>query len=408
MSGISCVILQPMPKKILIIALVLYIASTVVSYGVFSMTLGRIPTGEVVVPVTEEEEEALITKLLDIDPNEPKDQPCPLNGKMYTNTEREAWEKRRPLAIMIENHPESRPQSGLSNADVVFEAIAEGGVTRFLGMYYCGAQANDILVAPVRSARIYFMELAAGFNLPLYVHVGGANVPGPTDALGTLSDWGWTAANDLNQFSIGYPTFVRNYNRVPGKEIATEHTMETTTERLWTFAEEKRGWTNMTPDRKIGGKVVSGEDWKDGYTPWTFETETPEPGTVKEISYEFWTGFEEYGLKWVYDPETNMYKRYMAGEAHVDMNTNQTIMASNVVVFLTTEKGPLNEKKHMLYTIVGTGEALIFKDGTVVEATWTKKTEEDQVSFTVKGKPVEFAPGPIWVSIVDTSTEVAY
>ncbi|MCX6724541.1 MAG: DUF3048 domain-containing protein [Candidatus Shapirobacteria bacterium] len=67
-----------------------------------------------------------------IDPNAPKTEKCPLNGGMFSKAERQIWEKRRPLTVMIENHTEARPQSGLSKADVVYETVAEGGITRFL------------------------------------------------------------------------------------------------------------------------------------------------------------------------------------------------------------------------------------------------------------------------------------
>jgi len=69
----------------------------------------------------------------------PKTEECPLNGGLFSKPEQAIWEKRRPIAIMIENHADSRPPSGLSRADVVYEAVAEGGITRFLAIFYCGA-----------------------------------------------------------------------------------------------------------------------------------------------------------------------------------------------------------------------------------------------------------------------------
>jgi hypothetical protein len=104
-------------------------------------------------------------------------------------------------------------------------------------IFYCESQAKDTIIAPVRSARQFFLDMASEYNMPLYVHVGGANGD-DTDprvrALEHISDYGWSLRNDLNQFSIGYPTFVRNYNRLPGRDdLATEHTMESSTERLW-------------------------------------------------------------------------------------------------------------------------------------------------------------------------------
>lgn len=394
-----------MKKSTLLILLVLYVASAGAAYVGFSRFGGS--QGGTSVSVSQEPtEEVEESSLLAIQPGEPKDQPCPLNGKLYTATEKAAWEKRRPLFVMIENTPDSRPQSGLSQADIVFEAVAESGITRFGAMFYCGVQKEDTILAPIRSARTYFINMASAFNRPLYVHVGGANLPGPSDALGQINDYGWALRNDLNQFSIGYPTFVRNYNRIEGKDIATEHTMETSTERLWAIG-EKRGWTNMSPDEKSGKKVIPGTDWKAGFTGWEF-ADGQATGSVNTISYEFWSGYDTYAVNWTYDPASNQYKRSQGGEAHLDLNNDEQISASNVIVFLTTEKGPINEKKHMLYDIEGTGEAWLFQNGEAKKIAWSKKTRESEFAFTEKGKPVTFTRGLTWISVVSKTNEVAY
>lgn len=398
-----------MSKKILVMALVLYVVSATATFTLLSaqsnsndqgaVQQGQDNTGTPSGTTT-------LGSLLKIDPNEPRDQACPLNGALYTATEKKAWEEHRPIAVMIENTPDARPQSGISNADVVFEAVAEGGVTRFMAFFYCGAQRDDILVAPVRSARSYFIDWASGFNRPLYVHVGGANLPGPANALGQLSDYGWKLNNDIDAMSESYPTFVRNYNRIEGKEVATEHTMESSTERIWKVA-DKRKWTNMSPERKVGKTVVPSKDWKEGFTPWTFSTEKVAAGSVTKFGYEFWSGYSDYAVEWQYDAATGMYKRVLGGAPHVDLNTNQQVMASTVVVLLTTEKGPIDEKKHMLYTTTGTGDALIYKNGEEVKARWSKKDREAPLTFVdSKGKDVALNPGLIWISVVDKATQI--
>ena len=402
-----------MNKKSIIIILSLYFLSAAVSFGAFAFLVDPSTSVSLLGNTQQTAEEALeeetaLGALLEIDPSEPKDQVCPLNGQYYTTTERKSWETRRPLAVMIENHPEARPQSGLSDADVVFEAIAEGGVTRFMGIFYCEAQRYEVALAPVRSARSYFIDWASGFNFPLYAHVGGANIPGPADALGQISDYGWGQENDLNQFSIGYPTFFRNSNRL-GKDVATEHTMESSTEELWTYAAEERNWTNSAPARRIGRISYEESDWKDGFTPWTFQKEAPADGDVTAISYEFWDGFAQYGVAWKYNPEMKMYQRTMAGEPHVDFNTDKQIQAANVIVLFTTEKGPIDELKHMLYTTTGTGKAMIFKNGEAISGRWSKKTRQDELTFTDnKGADLELARGLTWISVVDTTSDITY
>jgi len=399
-----------MKKQPLILALILYLISSVVSYAAFSK-MGGISPVSVITDTTGPagtDDVNLLAELLDIDPNEAVDQPCPLNGKMFTNTEKEVWEKRRPLFVMIENSVDARPHSGLNNADIIFEAIAEGGVTRFGAIFYCDAQSHDVTIAPVRSARTYFVDWASGFNLPLYVHVGGANVPGKTNALGQINDYGWNMQNDLNQFSIGYPTFVRNYSRIEGKELATEHTMETTSEKLWAVGEE-REWTNMSPDRKYGRKTIEGEDWKEGFEGWTFEEETGEKGNNTKVSYDFWSGYNDYSVTWKYDSDSDLYLRFHGDKKHIDLNTDKQVVATNVVVILTKETGPINEVRHMLYATTGTGKALVFKHGQAIEATWSKKSREAELKLLdSKGKDLELARGLTWISVMSKTNEVDY
>ncbi|MBD3250705.1 MAG: DUF3048 domain-containing protein [Candidatus Pacebacteria bacterium] len=386
-----------MKKKHLIIALILYIGSALGSYSAMSFFAPQSTSGPggSSKPVMDDVQTDL-GMLLEIDPSAPKDQPCPLNGAYYTAVERQAWQKQRPLFVMIENHPDSRPQSGLGQADLVFEAVAEGGVTRFGAIYYCEAQARDITLAPVRSARTYYIDWASGFNRPMYVHVGGANVPGPTDALGQLGEYGWNMENDINQFSVGFPTFVRNNNRLD-RSVATEHTMETSTERLWEVAED-RGWTNINP--------LTEEDWADGFVGWSYEDEPADPGSVTQLSYDFWSGYNQFSVEWNYDEASDKYLRTMGGEPHLDLNTNQPIKAANVIVIQTTEKGPINEKKHMIYGTTGTGDAYIFKHGQVVQANWSKESRTSELEFTDgRGNEIELARGLTWISVVNLQTE---
>jgi hypothetical protein len=392
-----------MPKKTLIVLLIaLYVLSSGIAFAAFGMvggsggsTAGGRPSGfaKLIAPLIPTAGKGKVDVTADV----PKTEACPLNGKMYTKAERDAWEQRTPLAAMIENHMDARPQSGLSSADVMFEAIAEGGITRFMAMIYCDAQNKDVLLAPVRSARTYFIDWASSYGKPLYVHVGGANLPGPANALGQLDDYKWTGKNDLNQFSIGFPTFVRNYDRIQladGKELPTEHTMETSSERLWKYAADNRGITA----------------WADAKTfvPWTFKDDDKEKGTNTTITYDFWEGYKQFTAGWQYNADSNSYTRSTAEAPHQDLNTKQPIQARNVVILFTTEKGPIDENKHMLYATTGTGKALIFQDGKVVQANWSKASRTAALNFTVNGKSAKFNRGMIWISVLANNTKVTY
>lgn len=329
----------------------------------------------------------------------PKTEECPINGKMLTKNHHVNWAKRRPLGVMIENHTDARPQSGLTSADVVYEFVAEGGITRFLALYYC---EDARFVGPVRSARVYFIDMLQGYgNYPLYAHVGGANTDGPADALGEISDLGWGNYNDMNQFSIPFPTFYRDYSRLEG--VATEHTMYSSTDKLWKFAAEKRKLTNVDEE---------GVAWDETFEPWTFVDEKPGAGTTTKISYDFWDGYKTHSVSWAYSKTTNSYVRsHQKGGPHLDLNTNKPVSPKNVAVMLVKESKANDgyEGGHMLYGTVGRGNALVFQNGDVIKGTWRKPTEEDQVRFyDAAGKEIPMVRGQVWVSAIPMANEVVY
>ncbi|PIU33014.1 hypothetical protein COT04_02355 [Candidatus Shapirobacteria bacterium CG07_land_8_20_14_0_80_39_12] len=382
-------------KLILIIGGVLvYLASAGLSYGAFRFLGGgdRLLSPVDITPGSG----------FKIDPNAPKTEACPLTGVLFSKAERQIWEQRRPLTVMVENHEESRPQSGLSKADVVYEAVAEGGITRFLAVFYCGAAAEEVTIGPVRSARTYFMDFASEYgDYPLYTHVGGANIPGPANALGRIGDYGWLAkGNDLNQFSLGFPVFWRDYERI-GHPVATEHTMYSTSEKLWEVA-QKRGLTNVDDE---------GNKWDATFSQWQFKEEAKldERGEVARVEFSFWENNPEYAVRWEYQKDNNNYLRFNNGQSLKDLNNDSQLQAKTVIIQLMKEKGPIDEVKHILYTTLGSGQALIFQDGQVIEGTWIKAKRQSRTKFTdSSGKEISLNRGPIWIEIVPVGGEVKY
>ncbi len=333
--------------------------------------------------------------------DEPKTEECPINGEMLTKTQKANWEKRRPLGVMIENHKEARPQSGLSQADVIFEAVAEGGITRFLSVFYC---KDAPYIGPVRSARIYFIELLQSFGAyPLYAHVGGANHPGPADALGYIGDLGWSSYNDMNQFSVPFPNFWRDYERLPNR--ATEHTVYSSPSKLWKYAKDKRKLTNLDEE---------GVSWDEDYTPWKFQDDAPAAsrGKVAKIDFGFWDSFaSDFSVVWSYDKASNSYKRSNGGSPHLDLNTSKPLTAKNVVVMFAKES-PANdgyEGGHILYKTTGTGDALIFQNGKAIEGSWSRLDEESQFKFTDQnGEEISIVRGQIFIEMLPVGNKVTY
>lgn len=326
----------------------------------------------------------------------PKTEPCPLNGALYSKQQKEWWKKHRPLGIMIENHEEARPQSGLSSADVLYEIVAEGGITRFLAVYYCNSAEN---VGPIRSARTYFLDLISEYGSnPLYVHVGGANQPGPADALSQIEDYGWVGLNDMNQFSIGFPTFWRDYDRL-GHPVSTEHTMYSTTEKLLQFAVTKR---------KLAAEDEDGISWTKGFIPYSFKEDAPVPRPVaQKIHLEFWTKDPDYNVDWIYEPTANLYKRNNGTKPHTDLNNKKQLTAKNIVVLKMIETNAndgYENNVHLLYRTKGAGRAHIFMDGKETVGTWRKDSRTARtLLFDSTGLPIKFDKGTIWFEILPTT-----
>jgi len=373
----------------IIIGVLAYSGSTGISYSVFSKLSG---SGGGLSELTSSLPGP--SNVVEEDPNEPRTEKCPLDGDMHTKKARESWEKRRPLAVMIENHAESRPQSGLTSSDIVYEAVAEGGITRFMAIFYCNL--SDIQVGPVRSARTYFLDWLSEYD-GLYAHVGGANTPGPADALGQIIKYG---VKDLNQFSIGFPVFWRDYQRLD-HPVATEHTMYSTTQKLWEVG-AKRGWTNVDED---------GVAWDKNFAGWKFKDDGSD-GSTNNITVNFWESQGAYTVEWNYDPSTNSYNRQHSGVSHTDLNNKRQVSSKNVIVQFQKESRANDGYEgnlHLLYGTTGQGKALIFQDGNVIEGKWIKQTRLSRSKYVdSKGKEIEFNKGQIWIQTVPEGSEVKY
>jgi len=331
--------------------------------------------------------------------NEPKTEECPLNGEMLTKTQKQNWEMRRPLGVMIENHKEARPQSGLQSADVIYEVVAEGGITRFLAIFYC---KDASYIGPIRSARIYFIKILQGYgDYPLYAHVGGANTPGPADALGYLKQIEWVSYNDLNQFSVPFPYFWRDYERL--NDRATEHTVYSSTKKLWQYAKEKRGLTNVDEEGVL---------WSKNFIPWKFKDDVSveQRKNIAKIDFGFWNiGASDYSVQWNYVKERNTYLRFNGGSPHLDKNTGKQLETKNVVIVFAKESPANDGDGHILYQLTGEGEALVFQNGEAISGFWSRKNNNELIRFFDKsGKEISMIRGQVFVEILPTGNKVSY
>jgi len=384
-------------KFLLILAgISLFVLTVGLSYFLFSnIQLSRL--------ISPEGTPAPTAKKSRIDPSIPRTEVCPLNGALFTKQEKDIWSTRRPLAVMIENHLDSRPLSGLSSADIVYEAVAEGGITRFMGIYYCGAAGDNLTLAPVRSARIYYTKLLSEYDA-LYAHVGGAgNCDDPTvdERAKALCFIRRNKIKDLDQFGLDFKTCHRITNRTD-KEVAYEHTMACFTDELYKVA-AKRGWTNV--DENFKAKPA----WDKNFVSWKFKTDAPEKGSVTKIAFAFWSNKPDYDVVWDFDASSNSYRRSTGGQKDIDHNYDEQTDARNVVIQFVKETGPLDEHLHMYYEVVGTGKMLLFQDGQVISGTWSKPTLTSRTKFKdAKGVEVQFNTGRVWIELIPSGNEIDY
>lgn len=277
--------------------------------------------------------------------------------------------KRPVTGVMIENSPEARPQSGLTSASVVFEAIAEGGITRFLALFQ---DTQPDYIGPVRSVRPYYLDWLQGFDAPV-AHAGGSN-----DGLAKVKA---DKVKDLDQFANA-----KAYQRVNSRYAP--HNLYTSTAKLDALEVEK-GFTSSTFEgfaRKAESKSA-----------------TPDAKSIDLTISGYY-----YNPHYDYDAASNTYKRSMQGKPHIDEKSG-TQIAPKVVIANIMQYKIIDSVGHSGYNTIGSGTSYIFQDGTVTIGTWEKTSSKSQIVFKDKsGAIIKLNPGQTWLAAVGDDTGVQY
>ena len=337
-------------QKILVVAFLLLVIAGAGALGYF---IFRSPTQPAVVEqeVVEEAPKTVQSELTGL-PVEPS-----VNSKQVT-------------AVMIENSPDARPQSGLKDAGLVFEAIAEAGITRFMALYQ---DTESDYIGPVRSARPYYLDFLMPFDAA-YGHVGGS-----PEALALIKQ---RNIKDLDQF--GAPG---SYERVSSRYAP--HNVYTSTSKL-NALEKERGYN------------------KSKYTGFARKKDESPATTPKASKIDFNISSALYNVHYDYHKKTNSYRRVMGGKAHTDEKTGKQI-ASKVVIAVVMNKGLASDGYHTTYGTTGKGSIFVFQDGKVIKGTWQKPKPSNQFVFKdATGEIIQLTPGKTWVTIVSGKNQVSY
>jgi len=271
--------------------------------------------------------------------------------------------------VMIENSPDARPQAGLNQAGVVFEAIAEGGITRFLTLWQ---ETRPDYVGPVRSARPYYVDWLQGFDAG-YAHVGGS-----AEALQQIKNDG---VKDLDQFQNPAP-----YKRVSNRYAP--HNMYTNLNALLDVQKSK-GW---------------GTSKFDGF-PRKDEKASAQP-TARSIDMTI--SGPLYNVHYDYDQASNSYKRAEGGKPHLDERSKEQI-SPKVVIAIVVPYSIMRDGLHSSYQTIGSGKTIVFQDGEATEGTWEKSSAKAQISFKDSaGNAIKLNRGQTWITAVSIPNNIIY
>lgn len=292
----------------------------------------------------------------------PPEYNCPLDGTKVTSF---AATEKRPVLVQVDNAPAARPQSGLSQADIVYEAMAEGDVTRFSAIFAC---REVDAIGPVRSARLINLELVPEYTA-LLSNSGSSR--GTSDALEAA------ALPNIND-----PSYPQAYWRVDDR--AAPHDMMTSTSNIRNAAES----VGIPATYKV--------------TPLLFKDDAPAPA-VTSIGVPY-SGIADVSYR--YDPGSNSWQRFIGGEPHIDSLNGAQISPKNVVIqYVNISDSDIEEdaggNMGLIFGLQGTGRVQVFRDGQMVEGTW-ERTGESSVTWYLdaSGKPIPLNRGLTFVQLV--------
>lgn len=304
----------------------------------------------------------------------------------------------------------ARPQSGLTDAGVVFEAIAEAGITRFAAIYQ---NPTPAVIGPVRSLRIYYLQWDTPFDCTI-VHAGGADNALEAVATGGYKD----LSEDYNYMYRGtYSNRLWNNLFTTStylKKFSTDHGYNTS---------NIKGFKRMTPDESGMARVDAGVNEKLDITKPASSNTSEVASSVNNINL-YIGGVSDFNVQYSYDPATNTYNRnYESGAAHEvyecaneDLGEKNpedvctlTQISPSVVIAMIVQEGKAADGYHEDITTVGSGKAYIFQNGAAIAGTWSKTSIDEQIKFTDdSGAEIALAPGQTFITAVPAYGSVEY
>lgn len=316
-------------------------------------------------------------------------EPTPYNGPENPLTGEPIGEtdaNRRPVAVMLNNLKAALPQLGQSKADIIYECLAEGGITRMLGIYQSVEGVE--MIGSIRSARPYYIEIALGHDA-LFIHAGGSE-----DAYVKLRRWGVDHFDAVNGPYLG---------RTPDSNM------------MWRDADRRR--TNGMEHSVVatGASIetylpesVRRDHETEYHYPQTFTDDgTPADGvTANTVTVPF--SNYKTGI-FTYDQDTETYLVEEYGAAYVDGDTGEQVAVTNVLVLKTSCKETGDSLGHVIVDVVGSGEGYFACGGRAIPILWSKADRDSPFLYTTEsGAPLVLGRGSSYVNIVPVKAEISF
>lgn len=270
----------------------------------------------------------------------------------------------RPLAVMINNAPAARPQSGISEADILYEILAEGGITRLIGIFQ--SHTGVVKIGPIRSIRPYLLDIGESYS-GVTVHAGGS-----PDAYAILQK---QKKDDMDEIGRAGAYFWRD------KARKAPHNLYSNAAKLREGAEKLGFSSNVkVPEYHFNKPEVV----QTGGEP------------VSEFSVNFL--LKSYNIEYKYAADRGNYQRYVNGKPHLDLNNNNPVEAANVMVMGADHK-VLDDVGRLQVDVELGGEALLFQKGQVTKGRWSRE-HGDVIRFVKDGKEALMYPGITHILVV--------
>ncbi|WP_245863659.1 DUF3048 domain-containing protein, partial [Candidatus Viridilinea mediisalina] len=281
--------------------------------------------------------------------------------------------RERPYVIMFDNHRDAYPQTGMNQAPLVIEALAEFGITRYMGIYVPGLSPELRTIGPVRSARSYFVEYAKGFR-GVFVHAGGS-----PDALAMVANS--VELVDMDALHRNAETFFRR-----SSDRFAPHNLFTSSAQIEAFLATQQ-LEKPSDLHEIGFLIKA-------------DAPLAQRPASQYLRYHF--TYSEAYVAWSYDPSTNSYRYFRQQRPHIDGATGEQLSFKNVIVLEVPERPvPGDTQGRIQQNVIGEGAARIFMDGQMSEAVWRKGAGFAQLQlFDARDREVALNPGPIWIAAI--------